>query len=164
MPSNIIPAETNGIRDKAAIVGIGETEFSWNSGRSELLPSDNNGRRTNAISTQQQFAKIRLALFHEVRLRFFHPIVQAIRRIRFDDGLCPRMHQAEAGISLKQRHFAGQIVGQHHIILVKDTYILAPRQSGRHIPVARNTPLVRVLIEAQAGVGTRLENLQRAVA
>ena len=26
----------NGIRDKAAIVGIGETEFSWDSGRSEL--------------------------------------------------------------------------------------------------------------------------------
>ena len=36
MVQTIIPAETNGIRDKAAIVGIGETEFSWNSGRSEL--------------------------------------------------------------------------------------------------------------------------------
>jgi 3-oxoacyl-[acyl-carrier-protein] synthase III len=36
IPANIIPANTNGIRDKAAIVGIGETEFSWNSGRSEL--------------------------------------------------------------------------------------------------------------------------------
>ena len=33
---NIIPADTNGIRDRAAIVGIGETEFSWDSGRSEL--------------------------------------------------------------------------------------------------------------------------------
>ncbi len=29
-------ADMNGIRDKAAIVGIGETEFSWDSGRSEL--------------------------------------------------------------------------------------------------------------------------------
>ena len=29
-------ADLNGIRDKAAIVGIGETEFSWDSGRSEL--------------------------------------------------------------------------------------------------------------------------------
>ena len=29
-------ADINGIRDKAAIVGIGETEFSWDSGRSEL--------------------------------------------------------------------------------------------------------------------------------
>ena len=36
MVNAIIPAETNGIRDKAAIVGIGETEFSWDSGRSEL--------------------------------------------------------------------------------------------------------------------------------
>ena len=36
MAQTIIPAETNGIRDKAAIVGIGETEFSWNSGRSEI--------------------------------------------------------------------------------------------------------------------------------
>ena len=36
MAQNIIPADTNGIRDKAAIVGIGETEFSWNSGRSEI--------------------------------------------------------------------------------------------------------------------------------
>ena len=36
MTPHIIPADTNGIRDKAAIVGIGETEFSWNSGRSEL--------------------------------------------------------------------------------------------------------------------------------
>ena len=36
MAQTIIPADTNGIRDKAAIVGIGETEFSWNSGRSEL--------------------------------------------------------------------------------------------------------------------------------
>ena len=36
MEQTIIPADTNGIRDKAAIVGIGETEFSWNSGRSEL--------------------------------------------------------------------------------------------------------------------------------
>ena len=26
----------NGIKDKAAIVGIGETEFSWDSGRSEI--------------------------------------------------------------------------------------------------------------------------------
>ncbi len=32
----MIPADMNGIRDKAAIVGIGETEFSWDSGRSEL--------------------------------------------------------------------------------------------------------------------------------
>ena len=29
-------ADINGIRDKAAIVGIGETEFSWDSGRSEI--------------------------------------------------------------------------------------------------------------------------------
>ena len=29
-------ADINGIRDRAAIVGIGETEFSWDSGRSEL--------------------------------------------------------------------------------------------------------------------------------
>ena len=29
-------ADLNGIRDRAAIVGIGETEFSWDSGRSEL--------------------------------------------------------------------------------------------------------------------------------
>ena len=36
MAENIIPADTNNIRDKAAIVGIGETEFSWDSGRSEL--------------------------------------------------------------------------------------------------------------------------------
>ena len=36
MVDAIIPADTNGIRDKAAIVGLGETEFSWNSGRSEL--------------------------------------------------------------------------------------------------------------------------------
>ena len=36
MVQSIIPADTNGIRDKAAIIGIGETEFSWNSGRSEL--------------------------------------------------------------------------------------------------------------------------------
>ena len=36
MAQSIIPADSNGIRDKAAIVGIGETEFSWNSGRSEL--------------------------------------------------------------------------------------------------------------------------------
>ena len=36
MAQTIIPAGTNGIRDKAAIVGIGETEFSWNSGRSEI--------------------------------------------------------------------------------------------------------------------------------
>ena len=36
MVGAMIPADTNGIRDKAAIVGIGETEFSWNSGRSEL--------------------------------------------------------------------------------------------------------------------------------
>ena len=36
MMDNIPPAEENNIRDKAAIVGIGETEFSRNSGRSEL--------------------------------------------------------------------------------------------------------------------------------
>ena len=36
MVGNIVPSEANGIRDKAAIVGIGETEFSWDSGRSEL--------------------------------------------------------------------------------------------------------------------------------
>jgi acetyl-CoA acetyltransferase len=36
MVHTMIPADTNGIRDKAAIVGLGETEFSWNSGRSEL--------------------------------------------------------------------------------------------------------------------------------
>ena len=36
MAGTITPADINGIRDKAAIVGIGETEFSWNSGRSEL--------------------------------------------------------------------------------------------------------------------------------
>ena len=30
------PADLNNIRDKAAIVGVGETEFSWDSGRSEL--------------------------------------------------------------------------------------------------------------------------------
>ena len=36
MTENIAPADLNNIRDKAAIVGIGETEFSWNSGRSEL--------------------------------------------------------------------------------------------------------------------------------
>ena len=29
-------ADVNGIRDKAAIVGIGETEFSWDSGRTEI--------------------------------------------------------------------------------------------------------------------------------
>ena len=29
-------ADTNAIRDRAAIVGIGETEFSWDSGRSEI--------------------------------------------------------------------------------------------------------------------------------
>ena len=29
-------ADVNGIRDKAAIIGIGETEFSFDSGRSEL--------------------------------------------------------------------------------------------------------------------------------
>ena len=41
MAPTMIPADTNGIRDKAAIVGLGETEFSWNSGRSELqLASD----------------------------------------------------------------------------------------------------------------------------
>ena len=32
----VTPAEMNGIRDRAAIVGIGETEFSWDSGRSEI--------------------------------------------------------------------------------------------------------------------------------
>ena len=36
MTANITPADLNNIRDKAAIVGIGETEFSWDSGRSEL--------------------------------------------------------------------------------------------------------------------------------
>ena len=36
MAETIAPADTNGIRDKAAIVGIGETEFSWDSGRSEI--------------------------------------------------------------------------------------------------------------------------------
>ena len=30
------PDHVNGIKDKAAIVGIGETEFSWDSGRSEI--------------------------------------------------------------------------------------------------------------------------------
>ena len=30
------PSDINGIKDKAAIVGIGETEFSWDSGRSEI--------------------------------------------------------------------------------------------------------------------------------
>ena len=30
------PPDINGIKDKAAIVGIGETEFSWDSGRSEI--------------------------------------------------------------------------------------------------------------------------------
>ena len=29
-------ADINGIRNKSAIVGIGETEFSWNSGRGEI--------------------------------------------------------------------------------------------------------------------------------
>ena len=29
-------ADINGITDKSAIVVIGETEFSWNSGRSEI--------------------------------------------------------------------------------------------------------------------------------
>ena len=36
MVEDITPADLNGIRDKAAIVGLGETEFSWESGRSEL--------------------------------------------------------------------------------------------------------------------------------
>ena len=36
MTDQITPADQNNIRDKAAIVGIGETEFSWNSGRTEL--------------------------------------------------------------------------------------------------------------------------------
>ena len=36
MTDDITPADLNNIKDKAAIVGIGETEFSWNSGRSEL--------------------------------------------------------------------------------------------------------------------------------
>lgn len=36
MAKNISSAELNNIRDKVAIVGIGETEFSWESGRSEL--------------------------------------------------------------------------------------------------------------------------------
>ena len=36
MAESITPAEFNGIKDKAAIVGIGETEFSWDSGRSEI--------------------------------------------------------------------------------------------------------------------------------
>ena len=33
---NMKPSDINGIKDKAAIVGIGETEFSWDSGRSEI--------------------------------------------------------------------------------------------------------------------------------
>ena len=36
MAQQVAAADTNGIRDKVAIVGIGETEFSWDSGRSEL--------------------------------------------------------------------------------------------------------------------------------
>lgn len=36
MTETIAAADTNGIRDKVAIVGIGETEFSWDSGRSEI--------------------------------------------------------------------------------------------------------------------------------
>ena len=36
MTTDITPADLNNIRDKAAIVGVGETEFSWDSGRSEL--------------------------------------------------------------------------------------------------------------------------------
>ena len=36
MADTITPADFNGIKDKAAIVGIGETEFSWDSGRSEI--------------------------------------------------------------------------------------------------------------------------------
>ena len=36
MAADITPADVNNIRDKAAIVGIGETEFSRDSGRSEL--------------------------------------------------------------------------------------------------------------------------------
>ena len=36
MTQTVTPADENNIRDKAAIVGIGETEFSWDSGRSEL--------------------------------------------------------------------------------------------------------------------------------
>ncbi len=33
---NMKPSDINGIKDKAAIVGIGETEFSWDSSRSEI--------------------------------------------------------------------------------------------------------------------------------
>jgi acetyl-CoA acetyltransferase len=36
LTEKISSADVNNIRDKAAIVGIGETEFSWNSGKSEL--------------------------------------------------------------------------------------------------------------------------------
>ncbi|MCZ6788878.1 MAG: lipid-transfer protein [Chloroflexi bacterium] len=36
MTETITPADHNAIRDRAAIVGIGETEFSWDSGKSEL--------------------------------------------------------------------------------------------------------------------------------
>ena len=36
MVADITPADLNNIRDKAAIVGVGETEFSWDSGRSEI--------------------------------------------------------------------------------------------------------------------------------
>ena len=36
MADTITSADMNGIKDKAAIVGIGETEFSWESGRSEI--------------------------------------------------------------------------------------------------------------------------------
>ena len=36
MTETITTADVNNIRDKAAIVGIGETEFSWDSGKSEL--------------------------------------------------------------------------------------------------------------------------------
>ena len=36
MTETITPADLNSIRDRAAIVGIGQTEFSWDSGRSEL--------------------------------------------------------------------------------------------------------------------------------
>ena len=36
MTETITPADHNAIRDRAAIVGIGQTEFSWDSGTIEI--------------------------------------------------------------------------------------------------------------------------------
>ena len=129
----------------------------------ERLPAGQDGRRAYPVAVEQQNPKILRPIPHRVVGCVLNPVGKRAWRRLIHQRFHPGMDKADGFVRAQQVDLAFQIVGQHHVVLMKETHQLSAGEFQTAVPIGRDAQPLRVAVDLYARVGERLDDIERGV-